>query len=138
MTFRRLDGREIPPDEFPTARAIRTGETVRAEELVIHLPDGRAITTVINATPVRSAEGEVVSVIATIKLIEERLGWYCLPSNIALKSSQPQFEDGFVYRQKRPTTVYGRYHDLRDVAGQLVNAPRSLDSCIVMRWSGGT
>ena len=38
-----------------------------AEELVIHLPDGRAITTVINATPVRSAEGEVVSVIATIQ-----------------------------------------------------------------------
>ena len=67
MTFRRLDGREVSPDELPTARAIRTGETVRAEEMVIHLPDGQAITTVINATPVRSAEGEVVSVIATIQ-----------------------------------------------------------------------
>ena len=67
MTFRRLDGREISPDELPTARAIRTGETVRAEELVIHLPDGQAVTTVINATPVRSAEGEVVSVIATMQ-----------------------------------------------------------------------
>ena len=67
MTFRRLDGREIPPDELPTVRAIRTGETVRAEEIVIHLPDGQTVTTVINATPVRSAEGEVVSVIATIQ-----------------------------------------------------------------------
>ena len=67
MTFRRLDGREIPPDELPTARAIRTGETVRAEEMVIHLPDGQAITTVINATPVRSTDGEVVSVIATVQ-----------------------------------------------------------------------
>ena len=67
LTFRRLDGREISPDELPTARAIRTGETVRAEELVIQLPDGQAITTVINATPVRSAEGEVVSVIATMQ-----------------------------------------------------------------------
>ena len=67
LTFRRLDGREISPDELPTARAIRTGETVRAEELVIHLPDGQAVTTVINATPVRSAEGEVVSVIATMQ-----------------------------------------------------------------------
>ena len=67
MTFRRLDGREIPPDELPTARAIRTGETVRAEEIVIHLPDGQAVTTVINATPVRSAAGEIVSVIATIQ-----------------------------------------------------------------------
>ena len=67
MTFRRLDGREIPPDELPTVRAIRTGETVRAEEIVIHLPDGHAVTTVINATPVRSAAGEIVSVIATIQ-----------------------------------------------------------------------
>ena len=67
MTFRCVDGREILPDELPTARAMRTGETVRAEEMVIHLPDGQAITTVINATPVRSAEGKVVSVIATIQ-----------------------------------------------------------------------
>ena len=67
MTFRRLDGREVSPDELPTARAIRTGETVRAEELVIHLPDGQAVTTVINATPVRSAEGQIVSVIATMQ-----------------------------------------------------------------------
>ena len=67
MTFRRLDGHEVSPDELPTARAIRSGETVRAEELVIHLPDGQAVTTVINATPVRSAEGEIVSVIATLQ-----------------------------------------------------------------------
>ena len=67
MTFRRLDGREVLHDELPTVRAIRTGETVRAEEMVIHLPDGHAVTTVINATPVRSAEGEIVSVLATIQ-----------------------------------------------------------------------
>ena len=36
----------------------------------------------------------------------------------------------------RPTTAYGRYHHLRDVAGQPVNAPGPLDSCIVM-WRGG-
>ena len=45
----------------------RCGETVRAEEIIIELPDGQAVTTVINATPVRSAEGEVVSVIATMQ-----------------------------------------------------------------------
>ena len=28
---------------------------------------------------------------------------YCLPSNLPLQSSQPQFEDGSVYRQNRPT-----------------------------------
>ena len=37
-----------------------------------------------------------------------------------------------------PTTAYGRYHHLRDVAGQPVDAPRPLDSYIVMRWCEGT
>ena len=67
LTFRRLDGREITPEELPTERAIRTGETVRAEEMVIHLPDGQAVTTVVNAAPILSEEGEVVSVVATIQ-----------------------------------------------------------------------
>ena len=30
-----------------------------------------------------------------------------------------------------PTTAYGRYHNLRDVAGQPVEAPRTRDSCSV-------
>ena len=50
--------------------------------------------------------------------------------------SPPHLEDGSAYRQLRPTTAYGRYHHLRDVAGQPVNAPGPLDSCIVM-WRGG-
>ena len=40
-------------------------------------------------------------------------------------------------RPYRPTTAYGRYHHLRDVAWQPVNAPRPLNSCIVMRWGEG-
>ena len=67
MTFRRPDGREIPPQELPVAQAARSGETVRAEEIVIELADGQTVTTVISATPVRSAAGEIVSVIATIQ-----------------------------------------------------------------------
>ena len=34
-------------------------------------------------------------------------------------------------RQGGPTTVYGRYHHLRNVAGQPVKAHRTSDSCIV-------
>ena len=37
------------------------GETVRAEEIVLQVPDGRSITTLLNATPIRSEEGEVES-----------------------------------------------------------------------------
>ena len=67
LTFRRLDGREIPLAELPTERALRSGETVRAEEIIIQLPDGQAVTTVINATPIFSEEGAVVSVVATVQ-----------------------------------------------------------------------
>ena len=67
MSFQRPDGQEIPPDETPAYRAIRTGETVRAEEVVINFANGQSVSTIINATPVFSEEGEVVSVITTIQ-----------------------------------------------------------------------
>ena len=67
LTFRRPDGREIPLAELPTQRALKSGETVRAEEIIIQLPDGEAVTTVINATPIFSEEGAIVSVVATVQ-----------------------------------------------------------------------
>ena len=67
LTFRRPDGREIRPEELPTERAIRNGETVRAEEIVIHLPDGQAVPTVVSVAPIFSEEGEVESVVATMQ-----------------------------------------------------------------------
>ena len=67
LTFRRPDGREIPLAELPTQRALKSGETVRAEEVIIELPDGQTVTTVINATPIFSGVGAVVSVVATVQ-----------------------------------------------------------------------
>ena len=68
LTFRRADGREISLDEFPMAQALNTGETVRAEEIVIQVPDGRSVTTLINATPIYAEEGgELESVVVTIQ-----------------------------------------------------------------------
>ena len=67
MTFRRLDGQEIPRAELPLERAIRSGETIRAEEIVIHLPDGETVSTLINTTPIYAEDGKIVSVVATIQ-----------------------------------------------------------------------
>ena len=67
VSFKRADGREVSLDEFPLAQALRTGETVRAEEIVIQVPDGRSTTTLVNATPVRSEEGKVETVIITLQ-----------------------------------------------------------------------
>ena len=65
--FRRMDGREMPRRELPMERATRSGETVRAEEIVFALPDGTTVPTLVNATPIRSEEGAIVSVVATIQ-----------------------------------------------------------------------
>ena len=67
MRLTTPDGREIPLDELPTAKALRSGETVLADEVVIHLPNGRAITTLVNARPLYREDGEAVSVVATIQ-----------------------------------------------------------------------
>ena len=67
LTFRRADGQEVSLEEFPPTRALSTGETVRAEEIVIQVPDGRRINTIINATPIISDEGEVESVVVTVQ-----------------------------------------------------------------------
>ena len=67
MTFRRPDGRKIPVEDLPSERVIRSGGTVRAEEIVIHLPDGQTVPTIVSATPIFSEAGEIVSVVATIQ-----------------------------------------------------------------------
>ena len=64
LTFRRADGREI---SLPLAQVLRTGETVRAEEIVVQGPDGRSVTILVNATPLYSEEGEIESVVVTIQ-----------------------------------------------------------------------
>ena len=67
LTFRRANGREISLAEFPLTRALSAGEAVRAEEIVIAVPDGRSVATLVNATPIRSDEGETVSVVVTLQ-----------------------------------------------------------------------
>ena len=67
MTVRRADGREMALAEFPLARELSSAETVRAEEIVLAVPDGRSVTTLVNATPIRSKDGEVESVVVTMQ-----------------------------------------------------------------------
>ena len=67
ITCRRADGREISLGEFPLARQWSSPETVRAEEITLSIPDGRSITTLVNATPIKSANGVVESVVVTMQ-----------------------------------------------------------------------
>ena len=64
---RRGDGREIRLDELPLADELRNAETVRAEEIELSVPDGRSVTTLVNATPIHAADGAVESVVVTMQ-----------------------------------------------------------------------
>ena len=66
-TFRRADGREISLAEFPLAGQLSSGETVRAEEIVLSVPDGRSARILVNSTPIRSLGGGVGSVVVTMQ-----------------------------------------------------------------------
>ena len=67
LTCGFADGREIALDKFPLAQALSSAETVRAEEIVLTTPDGRSITTLVNATPIHAEDGAVASVVVTMQ-----------------------------------------------------------------------
>ncbi len=64
---RRADGREVSLGEFPLAEQLSRAETVRAEEITLSVPDGRSVTTLVNATPIESADGAVESLVVTLQ-----------------------------------------------------------------------
>ena len=66
-TVGRADGRQIPLSELPLERALEDGETVRAEEMVFKVPDGRSVTALVNATPIRSPKGGIESFVVTLQ-----------------------------------------------------------------------
>ena len=67
LTCRRADGTEIALDRFPLTGELSSAEAVRAEEIVLSTPDGRSVTTLVNATPIQAEDGEVESVVVTLQ-----------------------------------------------------------------------
>ena len=67
MICKRADGTELSLIEFPLADLLSTGETVRAEEIVLRVPSGRSVTVLLNATPIRSDDGILESFVVTLQ-----------------------------------------------------------------------
>ena len=67
ITVRRADGSEINLGESPLAQLMSAGETVRAEEMVISVPDGRSTAVLVNVTPMFTKDGEVESAVVTLQ-----------------------------------------------------------------------
>ena len=67
LIVRRADGREIFLKEFSMAQLLSSGETVRAEEIVLAMPDGRSVSALMNCSPIRSEKGEVETLVVTMQ-----------------------------------------------------------------------
>ena len=70
ISVRRGDGREATLGEIALSDVRPTGETARIEKVVLELPDGRNVTTLMNALPICSPLGEVESVVVTLQDME--------------------------------------------------------------------
>ncbi len=71
LLFKRADGREIFLRDFSMGELLSIGETVRAEEIVLEVPDGRHITGLLNATPIHADDGTIESMVVTVQDMAE-------------------------------------------------------------------
>ncbi len=67
LSFRRADGSEASLGDLPIDRLLQSGETVRAEEVVLSVPDGRSVRALVNAAPVRTEGDGIASVVVTLQ-----------------------------------------------------------------------
>ncbi len=67
LLCRRADGREIPLREFLMGEELRAAEMVRSEKIELANAEGRSVSVLLNATPIRSGDGAVVSIVATLQ-----------------------------------------------------------------------
>ena len=67
LTCRFSDGREIALAELPMKQVISDAATVRAEEVVLSVPDGRSVALLVNATPIHAADGAAESMVVTLQ-----------------------------------------------------------------------
>ena len=67
VSLRYMDGSPYPLQTAPIERVFNLGETVRGEEIVVHRADGQATTVMVNATPIYSVQGEIVSAVSILQ-----------------------------------------------------------------------
>jgi PAS domain S-box-containing protein len=66
------DGRPFRPEELPGMMAIRDNEIIRNVEVVVERPDGRWITALANAAPLRDETGNIIGSVSVFYDISER------------------------------------------------------------------
>ena len=64
---RFAERREVALQDCPITRALTLAETMRNEELVLSVPDGRSVKTLTNITPISAEDGSVASLVVTLQ-----------------------------------------------------------------------
>ena len=67
VTCRLGDEREIALSEAALAAELKVAGTLRAEEVVLRVPDGRSVSMLVNATPILGEDGDVTSVVIAMQ-----------------------------------------------------------------------
>ena len=67
VTSLRPNGTRYEAHELPLQRALDSGEMTRAEEIVFKRGDGSRVNTLVNASPIKSPEGDLIGAIAVIQ-----------------------------------------------------------------------
>lgn len=118
-TCRFADGREIALDQFSLAQVLRSTETVRAVEVVITIPDGRSVTVLVSATPVRGEDGVVTSMVVTMQ---------DLAALQELDRTRAEFLSMVSHELRAPLT------SIKGSATTVLNASRELDPAEVRQF----
>ncbi|HEV3049963.1 MAG TPA: PAS domain-containing protein, partial [Longimicrobium sp.] len=69
----RPDGTPLPPEEYPLARVLLTGQPVEGAEMPYRLGDGTLATLRISAAPVVDAEGHTIAAVASFTDVTQEL-----------------------------------------------------------------
>lgn len=63
---------KVPPEKFPIYRAIKTGEVIHDEELIMRRPGQEDLFILVNAGPIRNKAGEIIAGVTAWRDITER------------------------------------------------------------------
>ena len=118
-TCRFADGREIALDQFSLVQVLRNAETVRAVEVVISIPDGRSVTVLVSATPIRNEDGAVTSMVVTMQ---------DLAALQELDRTRAEFLSMVSHELRAPLT------SIKGSATTVLNASRELDPAEVRQF----
>lgn len=67
MTTRFADRQEIALSEPPIATVMGSARSMHPEKVELSVPDGRSVTVLVNATPIRAEDGGLGSVVVTVQ-----------------------------------------------------------------------